>query len=159
VALRHETLIEDHLCLGGRDDAACDVILNIKEVRQRAVVAVTPDVIACARLQKMNVDADPFSSPPHTAFDDISYAEVVSDLSHIGSGAFVGKGGVPSDEEERVDPRKLCNDVLCDPLSKVILLRGSIHVGEGENSYGWLIGRGMRRELRRDLRARWNKTS
>ena len=44
-----------------------------------------------------------------------------------------------SDDEQDREARKLCDDVLGDPIAEILLLRVSAHVGEGEDGNGGFV--------------------
>src|SRR5205085_9042378 len=82
------------------DDALGELILNGENVLDRAVVTLRPDVVAVARIDQLRRDAHTIPGLAHAAFENVAYAELTSDLTHIDRFTFVSEGRVAGDDEQ-----------------------------------------------------------
>ena len=112
----------EHFRRNGRDDAARDLVLNSKDVRELAVVSAGPDMSATLRLDELSCDADAFARPAHAAFKDIAHPELAADPTHIDRLSLVGVARVAGDDENAVVLREARDDVLGDSVREVFLV-------------------------------------
>lgn len=69
--------------LDRRDHPLGDLVLHCKEVRELAIPALGPDVVATLCLDELGADAHPVAGFAHAAFKHIAYAQFAADLRHI----------------------------------------------------------------------------
>src|SRR5262245_52161727 len=76
----------------------------------------------------------------HAAFKDIANAQVMADLLHIDSPAFVDERRIASDDEKLTKSRQCRDDVFDHPIGKVLLFRITTHVLKRQDRNRWLVG-------------------
>ena len=57
-----------------------NVVLDREHIRERTVICVRPDPIAICRIHELDCDPQRLVRPAHTAFQDMSDAERVTDI-------------------------------------------------------------------------------
>src|SRR5712692_2494910 len=121
------------LSLGnGRSDGNCyclgDLVLHRKDVREIAVVALGPDVVAGFGLDQLRGDADAVAGFTQAAFEHVAHAKLAPDLAKVRGFALVGKARIAGDDEEPRQPRDRGNDLLDDAVDEILLLGIAAHV-------------------------------
>src|SRR5262249_17979313 len=99
-----------------------DLVLQRKDIIERAVVAFGPDVPAALGLDQLAGDAHPTCRPAHAAFEHVAHAELAPDLADVGGFPLVGKARIARDDEQPLDARQAGDDVLDHTVDKIILL-------------------------------------
>ena len=112
------------------DDMGPQVLKNIAEVTFKSI---GPKVHPGRSINQLADDADFSRRLAHTAFKHVADAEFAPDLLDIDGLAFVGKGGVSRDDEQRFGPRQPGNDVLDHAVGEIFLLRIAAHVLERQH--------------------------
>ena len=69
--------------LEGRDDLAGDLVLDLEDVGELAVVALRPDVAAAAAIDQLGGNPHPISGLTDAAFEDVAYPEFAAHLSEV----------------------------------------------------------------------------
>src|SRR6516164_5944925 len=105
-----------------RDNRACHLVLNRKNVVQFAVVPLGPTVDASCRINKLRGDADAPAAPPDATLQDVECAQLPPDLPDIDRLALVLEGGIASDDRELGEPRQLGCNILGHAIAEVVLL-------------------------------------
>src|ERR1700731_2610065 len=99
LALRALNLGSDDTRRDGADKAAGDLVLNRKDVFERAVVALGPEMMAARRVDKLRCDAHARASLSHAAFEHVAHAEIAADFAHVCRFAFVSERPIARDDE------------------------------------------------------------
>src|SRR6516164_11263445 len=106
----------------GPDYLLCDLILKLKNILQRAVKAVCPYVGSTRRVDQLSRNSQSTSGPAHAAFQYISNAPFATHAFYINRFTLVTERRVPSDDEQRFEPRQRCSDVFGHTISEILLL-------------------------------------
>jgi hypothetical protein len=117
-----------------------NLVLQRKDAFEIPVKPIGPKMNIGDRVDDLSADADAVRIATHAAFDDIAHPQVLSDCPNIDRVALVGKGRMPCDHDKARDPRQIGDEILCQAVAKVFLLRITAHVGEGQhgNRRPWL---------------------
>src|SRR5258707_279096 len=88
----------------------------------------------------------------YAAFKHVTDPKLATDLLYVHGPAFVDEARIAGDDEQAGKAGKRRNDVLHDPIRKVLLLRVAAQILERQNRNGRLIGKGriLFRLFRRD---------
>jgi hypothetical protein len=73
------------------DDVAGDFVLHREHIVQAAVVAVRPQVMAAAGVDKLSRDPHPIANLADASLQHVTHAEFAADLPHSDRLALVGK--------------------------------------------------------------------
>ena len=114
--------------LDGGDHVSSDLILDIKDVAQLAIVSLGPDMLTRRRVDQLPCDADASSRSSNTTLKDVANPKLSSHISNIDGSTLVGKGRVSCDNEEPAQARKCRGDILGYPVSEVLLLGIAAHI-------------------------------
>src|SRR5215472_13651897 len=90
-----------HLGVGdGRSDGNCnrfgDLVLKRENVRERAIVAISPEMLASFSFSQLCGNSDAIAGLAHTAFEHIAHTKLATDPSHIDRAALISEAGVAS---------------------------------------------------------------
>ena len=110
------------------DDAGGDLILQVKDVIERAIETVGPDVIAGDRVDQLPGDAHPVAGFAYRAFEQIAHAQFARHLLHVDRFAFVEKARIACDHKQPGQPGNRRRDLLDHAIRKILLLRVARHV-------------------------------
>src|SRR5262245_23488514 len=91
-------------------------------------------------VNKLASDANAAACLSHAAFEDISYSQFAPDLLNINGSTFIGKAGVPRDDEETAKARQSSYYFLDHTVSEILLLPVAAQVIEWKDSDGRLAG-------------------
>ncbi len=127
------------------DDLTRDLVLDLEDVGQLAVVALGPDVAAGRPVDQLGRDPDAVAGLAHAAFERMPHAELAAHLPQIGGAALVGEGGVARDHQQTGDLGEVGDDVLGDPVGEILLLGVGAHVLERQHDDRRLVRQGQRR--------------
>src|SRR5258708_39947380 len=75
-------------------------------------------------------------------FKHVTFPKLATDLLYVHGPAFVDEARIAGDDEQARKAAKRRDDVLHDPIRKVLLLRVAAQTLEGQNRNGRLIGEG-----------------
>src|SRR6516165_11541674 len=128
----------------GPDYLLCDLILKLKNILQRAVKAVCPYVGSTRRVDQLSRNSQSTSGPAHAAFQYISNTQFATHAFYVNRLTLVTERRVPSDDEQRFEPRQRCGDVFGHAISEILLLRITGHVLERQDRDGRLVGQWRR---------------
>ena len=81
----------------------------------------------------MGIDTDPASDALDAAFDDITNAELRTDLSRVHKPAAVTEGGIGGDYERLGEARQIGGQIFGDGVGKILLIAIGAQIGEGQN--------------------------
>src|SRR5215472_12018358 len=104
----------------GGHDRAGDLVLDLEQLADVAIVAFGPDMIARRGIDQLRRDAQPLDRFADAALDHISDAELAAETLHVDILTAVLKGRVPGDYEELTEPRQLGDDVLGDAVYDIL---------------------------------------
>jgi hypothetical protein len=104
--------------LDGPNDPRGDLVLKVKNVVQRAVEAIGPDVSPGRRINQLSRDPHAVTWLAHTAFEHVSNAQLAPDQLYIHSAALIGEAEITGDNEKPVHARERCNDFLDDAVGQ-----------------------------------------
>ena len=76
---------------------------------------------AARRFNQLCGDPDTASGPTDTTLQNISYTELAPDLGDTHRLVAEGKGGVPGNHEKGSEARETGDDVIREPLGKILL--------------------------------------
>ena len=131
--LRPKALGRVEVRLDRGDDRFGDLVLHGKYVGDVAVVALGPQMAAGGDVIELRGNAHPIAAAANAALDDVADAELARDLVDVGAAALVDKRGVARDDEEPPQLGQRGDDVLADPVGKIILGLVAAHVDEGQH--------------------------
>src|SRR6516164_9376088 len=83
LARRPLALRRDQLNVDGTGQAGNDLVLHLEGVGALLVEAFSPLMRAALGIDELHVEAHPFSCVLHTAFEDVSHAELAADLAGV----------------------------------------------------------------------------
>jgi hypothetical protein len=89
--LRRERSISDRCRLGSTIPTTRDLVLEVENVLERAVVFLGPEMRTALGFEELRRDADAVAGPPHSALDYIAHAELAPDLTDVDRLALVGE--------------------------------------------------------------------
>ena len=121
------------LRLDRADDGVGDLVLHGEYVEQVAVIMFRPDMTAGRGVVELRGDTHAIADLSYATFDDIAHAEFDCDLLHVHRLALVGERRVAGDHEEPAQFRKPGDDVLADPVGKILLFLITAHVVERQH--------------------------
>jgi len=117
----------------GPDDFACDLVLYRENIIEISIVLFGPYVAAAARIDHLSGYAHEISGFPHTSFQNVLGAELLTDGDDINVFPFVLKGDSARENIQVTKARKLGNDVLGQSVAEIFLLRVAAHICEGKH--------------------------
>ena len=132
-------LLRQHLEAQRVDDGVRDVVLQLEDVLELAVVALGPDMAVGAPVDQLRGDAHPVVHLAHAAFKQILHAQPRGHAVKVLGAALVGEGSVARHHEQRGDLREIGDDVLGDAVAEIILLGVARHVDEGQHRNRGLV--------------------
>src|SRR6185312_15997217 len=91
--------------------------------------------------------SDPCSRLADAAFEHITNAQLLADLLDVDRLTFEGKARVARDDEQRLEARQCCDDVLDDSVREVLLLGIARHILERQHRYGGFVGQSKYRRF------------
>jgi hypothetical protein len=97
------------------------MVLGCREVGATGTESIGPDMRAAFRVDQLHIYVDRFTSPPHTAFDDVTDTKLAAKLLCIYRFSLVGKGGGAGDYEAPGNPRQIGCQIVGDPISEILL--------------------------------------
>ena len=124
----------------GAGDPLGDLVLEVEEVVDDAVVAVGPEMGAGHGVDQLRRDAHAVARLAQAPFEHVADAEGARHLAHVHRLALVGIGGVPRDDGEVADARQRRGDLLDDAVGEEFGRRVARHVVEGEHGDRRAVG-------------------
>jgi len=138
------------------NDALGDLVLEFKDVLDRPIEAIRPQMRARRRVDQLARDAQPASRLANAAFEHVTHAKLIGHLAHVNRPAFVGEARIPRDHDQLIEARQRGDDVVDHAVDEIFLLGITRHVGEREDGDRRLAGkRGPFRRLVRCTRLLW----
>ena len=134
LARRPLSFDEQHFWLDGRDHALRDLVLEREHVREFAIEALCPEMVAGLRIDELRRSTDPVRRPAHASFEHVADAELASDLLHVERAPLVGECGVARDDEEPAIVRERRDDVLGDASAKYSCSRSPLMLTNGRTA-------------------------
>src|SRR5262245_53826978 len=136
-----------HMHRKHRHDRSDDLVLDGKSVIELAIVAVGPPVRAGRGIDELGADADTVAGAANAALEHVAHPELTPNLPDIDGLALVLEARIAGDHKEFREPRQVCDDVVGDAVTEIVLTRVAAHVAESENSdrglvREWEMGRG-----------------
>jgi hypothetical protein len=139
--------------LDGCHDPLRDLVLNLKDVLQVAVIFLSPDVLPGFGVAELARDADPLCSGANAPFEDISDTEFARDLADVHHATLVNEARVACDDEKPAQAGERRDDVLAQAIRKEIPRGIAVAVSEGQDG-DRRSGRWLSLHLRRDTGGR-----
>ena len=133
------------------NDAVGDVVLQLENIEQLAIVSLRPQMGPLRGVDQLAGDPDRVGRLAHAAFQHISDAQLARDLANIDRLALVGECGISRDDEEPRLTRECRDDVLGEAVREVFLLLVAAHVLKRQDGDRGLVGK---RQLRSRVPAR-----
>jgi hypothetical protein len=137
----------------GPYNALGNLVLNNKDVFERTLVTLCPDVLSATRVDQLRGDANAIGRLSHAPFEHIANTELPPYLTHIDGLTFVGKRRVAGDDEQPMRLGQRRNDVFRDAIGKKLLLGITAHILECEDRDRGFFGKCKRGRL--SIRHRW----
>src|SRR5438034_4764689 len=112
-----------------------DLTLDCKQPIQIAVVFLSPDVSVGARVNQLRVHMKNRAGSADTAFQNMRYSQIISNLTEISLAAIFHHAG-PADDFEVADLRQLGQNVVLHTVSKgaIFLLLAEIFIRQNSDS-------------------------
>ena len=117
-----------------RHDRLGNFILDGEDVREVAVVAVGPNVVAGLAVDQLGVDPNPIAGLADAAFQHVGDVELARDLADIESLALERECGVAGNDREGRDLRQVGDDVVGYPVAEIFLLRVAAQIDERQHA-------------------------
>ena len=117
-----------------------DIVLHRKQVIDRPVVTLRPDVAAGSGFDELGGHANPLTHRLDAALENIFHVEVATYLSDVDRIALIDPGGIPSDDDKVLGVGEISNDVLGDPICEPLPFWIVPNIVEGQNRNRRLIG-------------------
>ncbi|MEH2561920.1 hypothetical protein V1289_001547 [Bradyrhizobium sp. AZCC 2289] len=130
--------------LGGdrSDDAGRDLILKLEDIVECSCESIGPKVGAGRRIDELSRDTNPVFGLAYTAFDDIAHAKLAPHLFLVHRPALVGETRVVRDHEQPANARQGRDDLLDNPVGKIILRDVATEIPERQDRDRRGIGQG-----------------
>src|SRR5439155_537520 len=122
------------------DDGLGDLVLEVEDVFQDAVIFVGPNVRAGLSLDELSRDAQAIAAFAQAALEHVANAELAPDLLDVDDLALVGEARIPRDHEQPIDPRQAGDDILDHAVGEILLLGIAAHVLERQHRDRRLVG-------------------
>src|ERR1700751_475779 len=90
----------------GPDYLLCDLILELKNILQRAVKALCPYVGSTRSVNQLSRNSQSTSGLAHAAFQHISNTQFATHAFYVNRLTLVAERRVPGDYEQRLEPRQ-----------------------------------------------------
>src|SRR5438128_387236 len=127
--MRESTLLpQGELELQGCHNLLHDFILQSKNVFQRPVIALGPQVIVLGGINQLGSDAHLSVGLAYAAFQHVPYTQLFAQFWYFYCLPFVKEGGVTRNDKEARDTGEGTGEVLGDTIAKILLLRVAAHV-------------------------------
>jgi hypothetical protein len=79
------------------DDPARDIVLDLENIGQIAVVTIAPEMSAAFRVDELRGDAHALAGPPDRAFEHGADTELPADGANVDRAALVGEARIAGD--------------------------------------------------------------
>ena len=114
----------------GGDDHVRYLILDDKDVLQVAIIGLRPHSAASISLDQLRRHPNSIAGLAHTTVDNMGDTQFTGS-SHCIQSLFSGdKGGCDGDYEEALEPGQAGDNILCQPVGEIALLRITAFVFE-----------------------------
>ena len=90
-------------------------------------------------LNQLRRHADALAAPADATLEHISHAKLSGDLAHVDRFALIGERRIAGNDEELVNVRELCDEVLSYAVGKELLLGIATHIGKRQYRDRWLV--------------------
>jgi hypothetical protein len=131
--------------LYGGGDPRGDLVLQVEDVGQIAVVALGPEIGPVHRVEELAGDAHAPARLAHAALQHVANTQLRADLRQVDGLPLVGEGGIAGDDQKPPPFRQRRDDVLGDAVDEISLLGVASDVVERQNGNGWPIRQRARR--------------
>src|SRR6476659_5754897 len=91
-----------------------DLTLDCKQPIQIAVVFLSPDVSVGPRVDQLRVETKMRARPPDTAFQNMRYTQIITDLPKVSFATVIHDAG-PADDFQITDFGQLGQNVILQP--------------------------------------------
>src|SRR5262245_66161676 len=98
------------------DNGAYHLVLDGKDILEVSVVVLGPEVAPSIGFDELGRYSDTVASAPHTALQNVAYAQFASDPAYVDRLALVLEAGVAGDDEQLGKPRQLGDNVFDDAV-------------------------------------------
>src|SRR4051812_22908027 len=88
------------------DDALRNPILKIKDVVERPLIALGPQMAAACCIHELPGNAYAVGRFTHATFEDVAHAQLAAYLLHVDRSALVREARIARDHEEPANPRQ-----------------------------------------------------
>ena len=117
-----------------------DFVLNGENIFQLAVVALGPDMVARQTVNQLRRDTNALAGLANTAFEHIGHAQCPGNFADVGRLPLIREAGIAGDYEEPSYSRQRGDQILGDPVGKILLVRVAGHVGKRQNCNRRFVG-------------------
>src|SRR5260370_14112978 len=98
------------------------------------MITVRPQMNGGLSLDKLGIDSQPLAGLAYATCEHVPHAQLAADPLHVHCLSLVSEAGIAGDNEQPFDAREACDDVLYNPVGKVLLLRIAAQVLEWQHS-------------------------
>ena len=116
-----------------------DVVLNLENVREFAVVALGPEVPAARGFDELGGNANPVTGLTNTAFEGELNAEFAAYVWDTECLVLVDECRIARDDEQSGDLAEVSDDILRDAVTEVLLFGIAAHVVKGKDNDRWFV--------------------
>ena len=115
------------------DDPTRDVVLDLEDIRQVAIVAVGPQVATGCCIDELRGNPHAIAGAPDRAFEHREHTKLAADGAKVDRASFISEARVARDHRQTGDLRQVGDDVFSDAVGEIFLLRIARHIGEWQN--------------------------
>jgi hypothetical protein len=113
-----------------------NVILEIKHITQRPVVALAPDLDACLGFDQLHMQPEPVRRSADAAGDQVLHAQLRRDLARVQLAAGVGERCGAGDDQQPAQARQTAGHLLRNSLGDMGKMQVNAEIGEWQHGDG-----------------------
>src|SRR4029453_5101941 len=115
-------------------DPARDFVLQIEDISEFTIIALSPDMVCGLRVDELRVDPHAIACFAHATFDYVANPELRADLPKADTSILKFEGRAACRDLDFMESGEFNNDVSRDAIGKVFLLSITTHIREGQNN-------------------------
>src|SRR3954465_13984312 len=100
-----------------------EIILNRENIFKCPIISFRPNVSACSTVSELGRESNPTCLSPGTPFQYVCSLKVASSLPNILGFSIVTEHGISCHHVNPPNAGEGCDEVLCDPVRKILLFR------------------------------------
>lgn len=116
-----------------------DVVLDLEDISERAVVAFRPEVIAIGDVEELRGDAQARAGPPHTPFEDGRHVQLAANLTNVHVASTKSKGRRARGHAQPPELRQGVNEFFRQAIAEVLAVGIRVPVGKRQHGNRLLV--------------------